>query len=243
MTNVEATGQKFAVFDIDGTLIRWQLYHVLVDKLAGAGMLVADAKERLRASRMHWKRREHPDSFKAYERELINLYEEALQNVSTAAFDDLVLAVIDEYKDQTYAYSRQLLQDLKAQNYVLLIISGSHHELIEQIAKYYGFDDFIGTHYERRGTGFSGEKQVASSDKRAALQTMVKKHGLTYKGSLAIGDSASDIPMLELVEKPIAFNPDRILFEEARKKGWKIVIERKNMVYELEAKDGTYRLA
>lgn len=234
--------QPFAVFDIDGTLVRWQLYHVLVDKLAGLGLLGTEAKERLRASRMHWKRREHPESFKAYERELINLYEEALQNVSTEAFDQLVLSVIDEYKDQTYAYSRQLLRDLKVQGYILLIISGSHHELIEQIANYYGFDDFIGTRYERIGTGFSGNKQIASHDKRIALETMVAKHNLSYTHSLAIGDSASDIPMLELVEQPIAFNPDRILFQAAKQQSWKVVIERKNMVYELEPKDGKYTL-
>jgi len=66
--------KKFAVFDIDGTLVRWQLYHVLVDKLASAGMLGNDAKERLRASRMVWKRREHPESFKEYEQALIRVY-------------------------------------------------------------------------------------------------------------------------------------------------------------------------
>ena len=234
--------RPFAVFDIDGTLIRWQLYHVLVDKLASAGMLGKDAKERLRTSRMVWKRREHPESFKQYEQALIRVYEEALQTVSTEAFDRLVLGVIDEYKDQTYAYSRDLLKSLKEQGYVTLIISGSHHELIEQIATYYGFDDFIGTRYERRGAGFSGNKQVASHDKRAALRAMVEKHKLSYASSVAIGDSASDIPMLELVERPIAFNPDRALFEAASQHGWKIVIERKNMVYELEPKDGSYHL-
>lgn len=234
--------KPFAVYDIDGTLIRWQLYHVLVDRLASAGMLGPDAKDRLRDSRMHWKRREHPESFKEYERTLINLYEEALQNVTTKAFDKLVLDVIDEYKDQTYAYSRDLLKRLKKQGYMLLIISGSHHELIEQIAKYYGFDDWIGTRYEREGSGFSGKKQLASQDKRAALQAMTDKHGLTYKGSLGIGDSASDIPMLELVEQPIAFNPDRALFQAAQKNGWKIVIERKNMIYELEPINSQYIL-
>jgi len=234
--------RQFAVFDVDGTLIRWQLYHVLVDKLAGAGMLGKNAKERLRASRMVWKRREHPESFKEYEQALIAIYEEALGNVTTEAFDRLVLSVIDEYKDQTYVYSRDLLKSLKKQGYVTLIISGSHYELIEQIANYYGFDDFIGTRYERADTGFSGNKDVGSHDKQSALQKMVTKHNLTFAGSVAIGDSASDIPMLELVERPIAFNPDRVLFEAASQHGWKIVIERKNMVYELEPKNGSYIL-
>jgi HAD superfamily hydrolase (TIGR01490 family) len=236
------SSKKFAVFDIDGTLIRWQLYHVMVDKLAGAGALGPDAKQRLREARMNWKRRKHEDSFKEYERLIVQLYESALDHLNTKDFDQFITDIIDEYKDQAYVYTRNLLQDLKKKGYFTLIISGSHHELIEQVGKYYGFDDWIGTHYRRTGESFSGEKQVASKDKAAALKQFVDKHGLTFEGSLAIGDSASDIAMLELVEQPIAFNPDKILFEQAKEKGWPVVVERKNMIYELRAKDGTYVL-
>lgn len=234
--------KKFAVFDIDGTLIRWQLYHVMVDKLANQGALGPGAKQQLRDARMVWKRREHAGSFKDYEHTLITLYEEALQNRSTKDFDRIVIEVIDEYKDQTYIYTRDLLKQLKMDGYFLLIISGSHHEMIEQIGKYYGFDDWIGTHYSRDGKTFSGEKYVASKDKAKVLKQLVEKHGLSYEGSLGIGDSASDIAMLELVEKPIAFNPDKILFEKAKEQSWPIVIERKNMIYELKVSDGTYVL-
>ena len=62
-------------------------------------------------------------------------------------------------------------------------------------------------------------------------------------GSVAVGDSASDVSMMELVELPIALNPEKKLYEHAKKRSWKIVLERKNMVYELEATDGNYRLA
>jgi phosphoserine phosphatase len=31
--------KRFAVFDLDGTLVRWQLYHALVDRLAKKGYL------------------------------------------------------------------------------------------------------------------------------------------------------------------------------------------------------------
>lgn len=235
--------KKFAVFDIDGTLIRWQLYHAIVDKLATQGTLGASAKETLREARMTWKRREHPEAFREYEIKLISLYENALGKINTSQFDQLVLDVISEYKDQVYVYTRELTKQLKEQDYMLLALSGSHNELVEQIANYYGFDDFSGTRYERSGTGFSGEKFVASHDKRKGLEELVNKHGLSYLGSIAIGDSGSDIAMLELVEQPIAFNPERRLFEHAKNNGWKIVIERKNMIYELENHDGRYVLA
>lgn len=234
--------QPFAVFDIDGTLIRWQLYHAVVDKLAKEGALGVNARDKLHEARMVWKRRVEPDAFKSYEKTLIEVYESALNTLSASLFDDMVHSVIDEYKEQTYTYTRDLARALKSEGYVLLAISGSHQELVEQLAKHYEFDDWSGTRYERLGAGFSGQKFVASSDKKKGLQEMVAKHDLTYENSIAIGDSLSDAPMLELVERPIAFNPDRALFEIARKQSWKIVIERKNMIYELEKKNGGYSL-
>ncbi len=234
--------KQFAVFDIDGTLIRWQLYHAIVDKLAKEGALGDSARDRLHEARMVWKRREGPDSFKEYERILIEVYESAIPGLSAVTFDEMVQKVISEYKEQTYTYTRDLVKSLKSKGFFLLAISGSHEELVEQLAKYYHFDDWAGTRYERTGTGFSGRKFVASLDKKNALEKLVSAHGLTYKGSIAIGDSLSDAPMLELAEYPIAFNPDKALFQTAKTNRWKIVLERKNMVYELEEKNGNYIL-
>jgi phosphoserine phosphatase len=136
-----------------------------------------------------------------------------------------------------------LIKKLKSEGYFLLIISGSHHELIEPLADYYGFDDWIGSQYFRRDGRFSGKKHIPSMQKDLALKDFVTKHKLTFTGSMGIGDSGSDIAMLELVEQPIAFNPDKVLLETAKKHGWKVVVERKNVVYELEAHDGSYILA
>lgn len=235
--------KSFAVFDIDGTLIRWQLYHAVVDKLAKQGVLGEGIRDQLHQARMVWKRREHPEAFKEYEQVLVRLYQNAIKDLSTKDFDAMVQEVIHEYKDQTYVYTRKLLQDLKQEGYLLFIISGSHHELIEQLTKYYGFDDFVATTYERKKESFSGKHVFGAADKKRSLEALVIKHKATYTDSLAIGDSDSDIAMLELVEKPIAFNPDQTLFEHSKKHNWLIVVERKNVVYNLEPKDGTYLLA
>lgn len=234
---------KFAVFDIDGTLIRWQLYHAVVDKLAKRGALGESAEKKLNDARMTWKRREHPEAFKTYELALISIYESAFSTLDVKEFDAMVQEVIEEYKDQVYTYTRDLIKDLKKQGYLLLAISGSHTELVQEIAKYYQFDDFVGTRYARKEGKFSGMEFLASKDKKAVLQQLVAKHKLEFSESVAVGDSKSDAAMLEMVEHPIAFNPDQSLFEIATQHGWNIVIERKNVVYNLEPRDGTYVLA
>lgn len=236
--------KKFAVFDIDGTLIRWQLYHSLADTLARQGHINPQLYQDMKDARMAWKRRQGAiDSFKQYELQVIDVYESVLKKLSYAQFEEAVNAVFDEYKDQVYTYTRDLINDLKQRGYTLFAISGSQSEIVAKIAGYYGFDDFVGTTYERVGEGFGGGKTIGSLHKDKTLRSLAKKHDLDFKGSIGVGDSKSDIAMLELVDMPIALNPEAELFKEARKHGWKIVLERKNMVYELEAKDGDYQLA
>ncbi|HEX5394970.1 MAG TPA: HAD family phosphatase [Candidatus Saccharimonadales bacterium] len=234
--------KKFAAFDIDGTLIRWQLYHALADELARRGYICARTYRRMKDARMAWKKRTEA-SFRDYEIEVIKVYELAIKKLTFAELDKAIDAVFKEYKDQVYVYTRELIKKLEQQDYMLLAISGSQTEIIKKIAGYYGFDDFEATVYERSEKGFTGKKIVASHQKDKVLMELVRKHSLSYEGSIAVGDSASDIAMLEMVELPIAFNPEQHLFEHARRKGWKVVIERKNMYYELEKKDGKYQLA
>ncbi len=236
--------KPFAAFDIDGTLVRWQLYHAVAEALAKAGQIDLSTHQHIRDARMKWKRRSHPESFRQYEHELVHVYEQLLDVLTVEQYEAAILRVFEEYKDQVYTYTRDLIQHLKAQGYLLFAISGSQSEIIAMIADHYGFDDFAGTIYERVNGRFTGKMATSVVGKKhEVLDSLIKKHGVAQKGSVAVGDSKSDIPMLEMVEQPIAFNPEQALFQTAREHNWKVVVERKNMVYELEPQSGTYVLA
>ncbi|MEO6513651.1 MAG: HAD family phosphatase [Candidatus Saccharimonadales bacterium] len=234
--------QKFAVFDIDGTLIRWQLFHAIVGELIKLGALDKQVGQEIQTARMHWKQRTHDESFREYEKVLVAAYEHALANLKNEDFTHAVDAVFNEYKDQVYRYTRNLIRELKAAGYMILAISGSHHEVIQKIAEHYGFDDVVGQIYEQQNGRFTGEHTTPMYHKDVVLNELIAKHNLDLEGSIAVGDSESDIPMLALVEQAVAFNPSRGLFAEAQKQGWKVVLERKNMIYELEPEDGRYIL-
>lgn len=237
-----ADGKKFAVFDIDGTLIRWQLYHAIADNLVKLGFIAPAKYQAIKDARMVWKRRESSESFKKYESQLVVVYEQILSEITVEQFELAAQEVFEEYKDQVYTYTRDLIKKLKKEGYLLFAISGSQTEVVEKVAKYYSFDDFVGTVYARKGKSFTGQSTYYAADKRAVLDRLIDKHRVSLAGSIAVGDSLGDKPMLEMVERPIAFNPERKLFSYARRKGWKVVVERKNMVYELEKRDGKYQL-
>jgi HAD superfamily hydrolase (TIGR01490 family) len=238
-----ASGKRFAVFDIDGTLIRWQLYHAVADNLVKLGFIAPVKFQAIKDARMVWKRRESSESFKEYEMELVGIYEDILSEITVDQFEAAAQAAFEEYKDQVYTYTRDLLKQLKKDGYLLFAISGSQIQIISKMAKHYGFDDFTAREDAHGANQFTGRSTTPIFNKDKVLQRLVSKHNANFKGSIAVGDSSSDIKMLELVDRPIAFNPESSLFNYAKSKGWSIVIERKNMVYELERINGKYQLA
>lgn len=235
--------KPFAVFDIDGTLIRWQLFHAIVHSLGKHGYLPPQAHDRIKRARMEWKVRTTNDGFGNYEKILVTEYLTALKGISPAQYAGIVQGVYDEYKDQIYTYTRDLIKDLKRRGYVLLAISGSHNEIIQQLAKHYGFDAAQGATFEQIDGKFSGQIDSPVFDKAKVLRRLISDHTLTTAGSVGVGDSSSDIVMLEMVENPIVFNPDKSMFKAAAERRWRVVVERKNMVYELEPGEEGYTLS
>jgi HAD superfamily hydrolase (TIGR01490 family) len=236
--------RPFAVFDIDGTLIRWQLYHAIADELARNGKIAPEAFMGIRGARMTWKNRDNSNSFNDYEQALIKVVDTAILGLSVSDLSTAAQAVINEYKDQVYTYTRDLISELRTKNYLLFIISASQSDIVKLLAEYYKFDDYGGSTYGVEGDHYTGEKVTLRRDlKLKFLEGLVSKHNASWQGSIAVGDSEGDIQMLEQVERPIAFNPTRELFDHAKEHNWPVVLERKNVIYKLTPDHGSYLLA
>ena len=123
-------------------------------------------------SPMDWKRRTHSESFKEYELELVKLYERILKELNVGHFEEAAQSVFEEYKEQVYTYTRDLLKELKAKDYLLFAISGSQSEIVEKIADYYGFDDFAGSSYVQQDGRFTGELHTALGKKDVVLKKL-----------------------------------------------------------------------
>lgn len=234
--------KKFAVFDIDGTLYRWQLYHELVQVLAFDGMFPKDAFAELDIRWNKWRGGEL--SFDDYEAYVVQIMIENLPLVPPEAFDAACDKVVEQSAHKTHHYPRKLLKELKAKDYTIIAITGSQQELIERFGARYGFDIVVGALYERKGGHFTGKAaRMTVGHKPEILKSLVKQHDLSWDDSLAIGDSDGDAALLELVERPIAFNPSAGLLERATREGWPVIVERKNIAYVLEKRGNELVLA
>ena len=236
-------GRKFAVFDIDGTVFRWQLYYEVVLRLAERGFFTNDEAHHLREQFNGWQSR--TKTFHEFEVVAIEMLDKSLPLLPVSEFKQVIAEVLKDSSHKVHSYTRGLAARLKKEGYFLLALSGSMQEIAEPFSKLYGFDDCIGWLYEQKDGKFTGETlRQTVGNKAALLKQYAAEHGLSFEGSVGVGDSKGDIDILELVERPIAFNPSIELLEAARSGGWMIVIERKNVAYTLErSEDGTYLLA
>ena len=234
--------KPFAAFDIDGTLIRWQLFHAIVKKLTDYKTLSPSEYNQMEELFDKWKSRSAPDAFHQYENALLATWSAILQHVPYSAYVEAVDESFNEHKDYVYRYTRDLIANLKQQGYFLIAISGSQQEAIDKVAEYYDFDVAIGSQWAVKGDIFTGERFSPVDDKGTTLCDLASEHKLSFEGSWAVGDSASDSKMMELAENPVAFNPDQSLLKIATEQGWPIVVERKNVIYRLEDQGGNYKL-
>ena len=58
--------------------------------------------------------------------------------------------------------------------------------------------------------------------KATAMRELAERTGIDLGASSAYSDSATDLPMLEAVGRPVAVNPDRALAKIARERGWEV---------------------
>ena len=58
--------------------------------------------------------------------------------------------------------------------------------------------------------------------KATAMRELAERTGIDLGASSAYSDSATDLPMLEVVGRPVAVNPDRALAKIARERNWEI---------------------
>ena len=230
----EAVPSRVAVFDVDGTIFRSSLLIQLVDKLIERGAFPGDAQKVYEKEHQKWLDRE--GDYEEYIEAVVKAFRAHLKGVHYGELADAAEELVDEQWKRTYRYTRDLLKELKSKGYFLLAVSHSPKTVLDKFCPRLGFDKAYGMVYEiGANDSFTGKvlDEHIILNKANILRRAVEKENLTLKGSVGVGDTESDIPFLELVEKPICFNPNSKLYRHAKRNDWKVVVERKDVIYEL----------
>ena len=107
------------------------------------------------------------------------------------------------------------------------IVSAAGDGIVRLLASVLDMDGGIGTRYEvdqdGNYTGLLDGGLTYGEGKVPPMRRYATEHEIDLDASWAYSDSASDLPMLELVGNPVAVNPDSELAVIAKQRGWRVM--------------------
>jgi len=188
-TGLETRGQYLVVMDVDSTVIQDEVIDLLAEE-AGQQQAVALVTERAMAGDLDF-------SESLHERValLAGLPEEALTKVRE--------------RIQLSPGARTLCRTLNRLGYRIALVSGGFTQVIAPIAAELGVAELRANTLEVSDGRLTGKVVGEIMDrpgKRKALEDLAVRFGIPRRRTIAVGDGANDIDMLEAAGLGIAFN-------------------------------------
>ncbi|HKJ76245.1 MAG TPA: HAD family hydrolase, partial [Gammaproteobacteria bacterium] len=119
--------------------------------------------------------------------------------------------------------ARTLLTAHRERGDFLLIITATNRFVTAPIAEALGVDAMLATEpgfRDGRYTGEAVDTPCFQDGKVVRLRRWLEETGHNLADSAFYSDSHNDLPLLELVTRPVAVDPDETLDDHARMKGW-----------------------
>lgn len=234
-------GQVAAFFDIDGTLYREGLLTEVFKKLIRYEII--DSKRwhlEVKPDYDRWDKR--TGNYDDYLQGMADIYVEAIRGLHQSQIDYIAKKVVEQKGDRVYTYTRDRIVDHRKRGHLLITVSGSPRELVEEMAHKHGFDDYVGTIYEKKEGVYTGKVYPMwdAEHKKEALTRLKERYQIDLDASYAYGDTMGDYSMLSMVGHPTIVNATREVYQQLAKdpdlsQRINIIVERKDMVYRLKA--------
>ena len=213
---------SLAIFDLDNTLIGGDSDFLWGEFIGEEGIVDANAY-----------RKKNEYFYQQYDLGTLDIYawlEFCLEPLSRYSMSEL-----QEFHHRFMIQKIEPIMLDKAQNCInrhkergdtVLVMTASNSFVTAPIVKKYGINHLLATEPEIKAGRYTGGVsgmpcfQAGKIDK---LMPWLQKNEETLTGSTFYSDSHNDLPLLELVDNPVAVNADKILTKIAEKKGWEIL--------------------
>lgn len=125
----------------------------------------------------------------------------------------------------TYKEAVELIEEHRQAGRRVYIVSAAPEEIVEPLARYLGAEGAIATQAAVSAGRYTGQllRYAYGPEKATTIRQIAESEHLDLQESWAYSDSATDLPMLEVVGHPVAVNPDRALRRIAQMRGWPVL--------------------
>ncbi|HFI0794742.1 TPA: phosphoserine phosphatase SerB [Streptococcus suis] len=185
------------VMDVDSTLIMEEGIDLLGEE-AGVGEQVAAITERAMRGELD--------------------FEEALRE-RVALLKGLPVSVFDRIMEKIHFTpgAADLVTELKQRGYKVAVVSGGFHETVDRLAVQLELDYVRANRLEVVDGFLTGRvlgEIVTKDTKRACLEAWAAENGLALSQTIAMGDGANDLPMIQRAGIGVAFCAKPIVQEQ-----------------------------
>ncbi len=213
---------SLAIFDLDNTLLRGDSDHAWGRFLIESHVVDGEEYER-----------ENERYYAEYQAGTLDIMEFLAFALKPLSRHDR--ATLDRWHEQYMKtkvlpmitpQARALVDSHRARGDTLIIITATNRFVTAPIAREFNVPHLLATEPEERNGRFTGN--VAGTPcyregKVMRLKSWIQEHGETLQDSWFYSDSHNDLPLLTIVDHPVAVNPDDILRHEAQQRGWQIL--------------------
>lgn len=212
-----------AFFDLDKTIIAKSSTLAFTKPLFKAGLLSRRTLAKAGIAQAYYQvfGADH-DQLERVKDELANL---------TSGWDQTeIVSLIEETVDGivpplVFAEALAIIERHRGEGRRIIVVSSSPEEIVRPLCRYLSIDEVIATRAAIGADGkYTGEIELYAygPGKAMAMQELADREGIDLSNSYAYSDSATDVPMLELVGHPVVVNPDSELARIATENGWEI---------------------
>jgi phosphoserine phosphatase len=189
LDGVPAAARFLVVLDADSTLLQDEVIELLADE-AGRGAEVAAATEAAMRGEIDFA-------------ESLRTRVAALEGVTEDAFARVRARV------RPTLGASELIAEVHGRGGIVGVVSGGFHEILDEIAPALGVDLWRANRLSRRDGALTGQVDgdiVDAAAKAATLSEWAEAHGVAARATIALGDGANDLRMLECAGLGLAFN-------------------------------------
>ena len=211
---------RIAFFDVDKTILRVNSAALWVQREVRAGNM----RRRDAARAAFW--------LGAYQLGYANIEDliaEAVRTLKGKRERDVIDRTMEFYREEiahTVKPAAQVAIDAdKRQGDLVFLLTSSSNYLMAPLSDRLQIDGFLANRFVAVDGIFTGEAHTPlcfGVGKVAHAQIVADKVGVRLDECAFYTDSASDLPMLEVVREPVAIDPDPWLRRIANRRGWRI---------------------
>lgn len=228
INTLEQTNRRFAVLDVDGTLVYDNAAYELVVAQEQEGLLNKPYEVLSAISKIT-----PVLSGSGYRRAVQNFLEVHALNLRGQSESEVIDHAIGFYtkhkNDLILPFVEPTLEDLTARGYWPIIASANAHVGVEALARVLGISKSFSTEFRTERDQktdkeiFTGSLGVVldSAEKGGIAYALARIHG--QSGQLALGNTPGDVGPLNVVEGGFCVMPNKELMRIARWCGWMVI--------------------